>query len=158
MMQMTAQDFEREWDAAWKDFDRILADLGRSDGQLWEPDILAVFLDVPSLTIATLIPQARAAGLTGGFDLVEKVRSGVKRAMTRLRRAKVPESDRPLPLTFGLTEALLAWEWAEMEAVGEPTFNFFERIRDLRLRMPEVSFCERTVHMFCRRVPPPRIG
>ncbi|MCU0725808.1 MAG: hypothetical protein MUE73_08480 [Planctomycetes bacterium] len=157
-MVVIADEFEREWEWAWREFAEVLSDLGRKSGQWWPPDTLAVFLDVPSLSIAHLLPQARAAGLTEGLDLVERVRTGVRGAMARLKKARVGGTGRPLPLTFGLTEALLVWDWLEMEAAGQPSWNFFERLRNLRLRIPEVSLCERTVYQFCRRVPPPGFG
>ena len=78
---------------------------------------------------------------------------GSRRTLSRLPG----EDPGPLPLEFGLTGALLAWEWGEMETAGEPPWSFFERVRELRLRIPEVALCERSVHRFCERVPPPRI-
>ena len=147
-----------EWEWALGAFDEVLEDIGDVSGEPWDPWSLATCLDVPSFAIAELIPQVRATGVVEGFDFVEKVRTGVAGAMVRLRERGADEADRPLPLEFGLTKALLEWEWAEMVAAGEKPYTFFERLRELRLRLPEVSLCERTVHRFCERVPPPWIG
>ncbi|MEN8151242.1 MAG: hypothetical protein ABFS86_15610 [Planctomycetota bacterium] len=143
-----------DWDSAWSTFDSILEDLGyESQGEPWAAWALATFIDVPSFAIAGMVPEVRAKGQAKGFDLVARVRDGVSAAVKRLP----PEEHGPLPLEFGLTEALLAWDWADMEEAGDPPWTFFERLRELRLRIPEVTLCERTVHRFCCRVPPPRI-
>jgi len=142
-----------EWEHMWRIFDAALADLGLdSPGDPWDPWALAHFLDVPSSAIARMVPAVRATGCAPGFDLVARVRAAVSSAMPRLQG----DWKEPLPLHWGLTEAILAWEWADMKAEEDRPWNFFERLRELRLRIPEVSLCERTVHQFCERVPNPK--
>ena len=157
MFDFGATDVKTAWERAWSWFDDVLAQAGRSDGGNCDVWGLAVFLDVPAFSIAELIPSARDAGLTRGFDLEEKVREGVREALARLRDLGHEDASGPLPLEFGLTEAILLWEWCEMEAAEEHPSAFFERVRELRLRMPEVAVCERTTHRILCRVPPPRI-
>ena len=61
------------------------------------------------------------------------------------------------PLDFGRAKAILARERMDMETAGEPAWAFFDRLRTLRLRLPEVALDERATHRFCTRVPAPRI-
>ena len=151
-MSMTeTNDLQERWDWAWRTFDEALEDLGDNSGQRWDPWALAMFLDVPSFLIAELIPSVRAAGLANGFDFYAKIRTSVAAALRRIRKK------RPLHLEFGLTEAILTWEWMDMMTAGEPAWAFFDRLRSLRLRLPEVALDERATHRFCTRVPAPRI-
>jgi len=145
-------DLREAWDQAWRVFDHVLSDLGLdSPGDPWDPWALAHFLDVPSFAIAELVPAVAGIGFAEEFDLIDRVRKSVSSGVARL----AGEWNEPLPLQWGLTGAILAWEWARLEAEGDRPSNFFERLRELRLRIPEVSLCERTVHQFCERVPAP---
>lgn len=141
-----------DWEQGWKMFDSTLEDLGIGAGQPWDPWALAVFLDVPAYSLTAVVTAARALGLADGFDLVARVRDGVRRAMAKLHALGVPEADEPLPLEFGVTGLLLRWEWLDLLATGGSPDEFFERLRQLRLRLPEMTLCERTVWQFCQRI------
>jgi hypothetical protein len=150
---MTA--LEEEWESAWRWFDDALeAAVAPEKG--WDKWDLAMGLDVPGHQISTIVARARAAGLAKGFDFEGKLRRAVRQTLARMRELGRSEADPPLHADWGLTGAILAWEWEEMVAAGDPRWMFFERLRELRLRLPEIALCEREVHRFCERVPPAR--
>lgn len=152
MRELDPERIREDWEEGWKMFDSTLEDLGIEAGTPWDPWALAVFLDVPAYALTGVLTAARALGLAEGLDLVARVRDGLRRALARLREAGVPDADGPLPLEFGLTGLLLRWEWLELLGEGRAPDEFFERLRRLRIRLPEVALCERTVWQFCRRI------
>jgi hypothetical protein len=154
MQTQSDTELREAWEQAWRMLEGVLEDLGcDSPGDPWDEWALAQFIDVPGFAIGEHIPAVAATAWGRRFDLVGRLRKAVAEGLARIEGA----GKCPLPLQWGLTGAILAWEWHRMLADGRRPWEFFEHLRELRLRMPEVSFCERTVHGFCERVPPPKI-
>ncbi len=148
---------ESMWREFWGDWWNTLEQIEGGEGDPWDPDSLAVFLDVTALGLLDIIPLAVERDFARNFDLVGEVRKTARIGLQRIEKYGGRLEDPRLRLEVYTTEMILLWEWKKFVQRGDRRVAFADRIRQIREESKEIVLDDRVVLDFvCRLVGIPR--
>jgi hypothetical protein len=142
---------EWQWKELWREWWETLDHIDGGEGAPWDPESLAVFLDVLAMGLRDLVPMAVECDFAKDLDLVEEVRKTARIGLARIEKQSGKLEDRRLPLETYTTEMILLWEWMKFVKRSERTVVFADRIRQIREESTEIVLDDRVVVDFiCR--------
>ena len=147
---------ESAWRGLWGHWWDTLEQIEGGAGDPWDPDTLAVFLDVAALGLLDVIPVAVDGDFARDFDMVEEIRKTARIGLARIEQYSGKLEDRRLPLEEYTTEMILLWEWKKFIRRGARTVAFADRVRQIREESKEIVLDDQVVGDFlCRLVGSP---
>ncbi len=151
-MHLDERSLEERWDEHWKMWWATLDQIHGGPGDPWEPEDLAVFLDVVAMGIREMIPGIAKTTLLKSFDLLEEVRRTARRGLREIERFRGPLENRRLVLETYSTEMILLWEAEKFSRDEAQSGPFVDRVRDLREASPEIEMDDGEVIRFLYRL------